>query len=116
MGKAPTPPRPTRGFTNSGNAVPGGWRRYGTQFDHRTLFDAAGAPLPGYGAARALPDRVARRLLRRLQLAVQALDLLLELHHPLDPGEVQALVRELQDAAEAGDVTLAVATAATAGA
>jgi protein-L-isoaspartate(D-aspartate) O-methyltransferase len=24
------------------------WRRYGTQFDHRTLFDAAGAPLPGF--------------------------------------------------------------------
>lgn len=24
------------------------WRRYGTQFDHRTLFDAAGAQLPGF--------------------------------------------------------------------
>ena len=43
-------------------------------------------------------------------------DLGLELEHPLDPGQVEALVGELLDAAEALDVLLAVAAAAAAGA
>ena len=61
-------------------------------------------------------DRLGRLLAQRVDLALQGLDLTLQLHHPAHPGSGYALGGEVLDAGQACDVVVGVATVASLGA